>query len=351
MSGKARIRRGGFTLIELLIVIAIIALLAGILLPALAEARRSARRALCGASQQQLAVASANYATDFTDRLSSFTWKKGVVYADGIPAATDATAAAANQAVDILRRRADRPDMPLIATWIPHVLYSHLVLNDYLQQRLPEPAMACPEDRIRRKWQIAVRRAYDEGNPNNWTSYTDGEHPNPSSPRWPYSSSYSFVPAYWSPDKATVVGGAVVPTVSQAGVHNLFNVPGGGATTILGLRKLSDVAFTSQKVMVYEMNDFHSIKNKSLYHAYTNAKVELGFFDGSVRILETKNANRGFNPAIPNSPAVTVYAYTPDLAWEPKCRNPALTSENVEGHYRWTRNGLRGVDFAGGETR
>ena len=179
MVGKARYGRGGFTLIELLIVIAIVALLVAILLPALSEARRAARRVICAANQQQLGIAEQNYATDFTDKCASFTWKKGIDYGFG-GAAGNATQAAANQAIDILRRRADRTDIQQITGWIPHVLYSHLVLNDYLQQRLPEPTMACPEDRIRRKWQTAIRTALNNGN-TNWFDYTDGENPGDSS--------------------------------------------------------------------------------------------------------------------------------------------------------------------------
>jgi hypothetical protein len=141
----------------------------------------------------------------------------------------------------------------------------------------------------------------------------------------------------------------VIPTVSQAGFHYLWNVPGGTAATVLGNRKLADVNFPSQKVMVYEMNDWHTVKNRAMYHAYTTAKAQMGFYDASVRIIETKNGNRGFNPAVPANPNPTTYAYQPTVAWEPPCRNRALTQENVQGYYRWTRGGLRGVDFGGGE--
>ena len=53
-----------FTLIELLVVISIIALLVGILLPALGAARESARRAKCGSNLHQIAVGLASYAAD-----------------------------------------------------------------------------------------------------------------------------------------------------------------------------------------------------------------------------------------------------------------------------------------------
>ena len=57
-------RSQGFTLIELLVVISIIAILAGMLLPAINMVREGARKANCGNNQRQIVIGMNAYATD-----------------------------------------------------------------------------------------------------------------------------------------------------------------------------------------------------------------------------------------------------------------------------------------------
>ncbi len=64
MSKVARSARSAFTLIELLVVIAIIGILAAILLPALARARESARRASCQNNLKQMGLVFKMYAQE-----------------------------------------------------------------------------------------------------------------------------------------------------------------------------------------------------------------------------------------------------------------------------------------------
>src|SRR4051794_20685662 len=61
--------RKAFTLIELLVVVAIVAILAAILFPVLAQAREKARSAACLSNLRQLGAGTQMYIQDYDERL------------------------------------------------------------------------------------------------------------------------------------------------------------------------------------------------------------------------------------------------------------------------------------------
>lgn len=64
--------KAGFTLIELLIVIAIIALLMGILMPALSRVREAAKRVVCSSQVKQIGTAMTSYTSDHDNRMPRY---------------------------------------------------------------------------------------------------------------------------------------------------------------------------------------------------------------------------------------------------------------------------------------
>jgi len=71
---QRRTTRSAFTLIELLVVIAIIAILASLLMPALERARGAADSAACAVTEHQLFMAATAYADDNKDFYPAYRW-------------------------------------------------------------------------------------------------------------------------------------------------------------------------------------------------------------------------------------------------------------------------------------
>ena len=344
---RAREARSGFTLIELLVVIAIIALLIGILLPALGEARRTGKLTLCISNQKQLGVATGSYAADYQNRIFAFNWRAGETYlmADEsgnlvptqMPSSSD-VAAGARQAVDIMRRRADRVGasaMPIINNWIPHVYYTHLVIQDYLASRLPEKMVICPEDTFRENWQIDPINKFDVGF---WLPLQPD--PTPINKRWPYSASYQTVPASYDVRQSDLSPSATGLRIQQASAHNFYVVPNG---VKVGGLTLDSVSFAASKVHIQDSHQRH-FGDAHPYYGLDECRQPLLFFDGSVNIKRTADCNPGWRPNTPTFPCM-LYNYQPS-SYEYPTESGNL-NDVVKGYYRWTRGGLKGIDFGG----
>jgi prepilin-type N-terminal cleavage/methylation domain-containing protein len=359
VSSSARRSRAGLSLIELLVCIAIIALLISVLLPSLAKARQSARTLVCTMNMRQLGVATHTYAGQFDDRLYSYSW--GRVTSDGTDSGstlrilqdgynpndpamaglqvTDgdtATSAAAKQATYFIRTQSGRgTDVPVPSNWVPHLLYSHLVLQNVMEQIIPAKVVTCPQDRNRLLWQdwrAFERNQFLPNQPNG----TDENNK-----RWPYSSSYQTVPAHYSPD----VRKGASNTVGQGAAHNQFLVDGIRPDS-LGKRRITDVRFPSQKVQMYDAEDRHSAP-QSVFYTTSFARSTLLMYDQSVSTRRTSDALPGFNPRTYTSPTSyfwTTITYTPS-PWE-----TPFGASGQPGYYRWTTGGLKGIDFVSGQS-
>lgn len=311
----------GFSLVDLGGIVVVCGLVAVLLLAAGAESRRQASLGGCIQKLRQFGVATGAYADDNAGMIWSFSWRQGESHSqwNDLNNASSDLKAAANQTIDLIRRRGD-PEFPFIPNWIPHVMYSPLVLSDYWNGSLPTETVLCPDDAPRHCWQADPAGFCD-----------CPQHPYCNA-KWPYSSSYEMGPAFYSQD-----GG-----VWQSSSNNGYGVDG---DLPMGRRLVFEVDYPSQKAMMWESTARH-FGRRLMHHAYKEARLPILFADSSVRVKATGDSNEGWIPREPGLPLPTRYRYGGD--WEASTLSGEVI-DVVTGHYRWTRGGLAGRDFGGPE--
>lgn len=346
-AGRAghRVGASAFTLIELLVAISVIALLIGILLPSLGKSRKSGRSLQCHSNMKQFGVALHNYAADFRYVTSAFSWKPGQSLSrfPDLQGGASYLQSHCNQAVDIVRRRTARNDgyyAPITDRFLDRN-FGHLPLIDggYFSEKIPETVTACPEDRMTVVWQRNLDIT---------PGLAETGDPDPNSSLafkriLPFWSTYQSVPNAWSRE-------IDISPLTQAsggpGYHLLYYYTN---QTVLENRNIADVMFPSQKVWIFDLFDRHHY-GRTIWHSYEMAAQPLLFFDGAVSVRKTSDSNRGWHPSSPGNPnVVTTYQYWP-TSFEPRTVSNAA-ADTVTGYFRWTRSGLKGVDFGGAEQR
>lgn len=336
--------RKAFSFLEVAVVIAMGVVICALLLPSLAQVRSYNRKTVCMQNLKVFGNGSAAYENQYAQRIPTFSWRADIPMnpAPGSPVtgwdAFSDNYASCFQAIDLIwRRSSPNWDIGDQGNWFPHLLYSHLVLLDYLNFPLLGPRHVCPEDINIPRWQSQYQQFLTQNPPPTppvQTGYAGRE---------PFMSNYTMSAACWAAD-----GGP--NAVTQSSAHNYWNLP--STAGVMNRRRVNEVVYPSQKVYMYDNHARH-MGARWYFYAWQDARQPLLFFDGAVRERRTGDGNRGFNPSTPFSQYPTVENYSPSPPpnnWESPDLNGGWTAQNYNGAYfRFTRAGLRGRDFDGPE--
>jgi len=326
-------RGGGFALVEASAIIALGA--AACCLGAVAARQNHLNGGLAGsiANLKKIGEATGSYAADFDDQLWSFTWGVGEDqsrFEDLWNPSTPALAIA-YQATDIVRRRFDE-SIPRLEDRLAAPFLSTLVLVDYLDESLPAEWAVSPGDAIRLEWQA------DPHNPPELNEQGGAA--------WdaiygPFGSSYQLMPAFVGADQRD---GNNEVLRQYAPHHDLYLVP---PSVVFGGRRVGEIGFPAGKVHMAERASYF-FGPRPVYFLHQEARVPVLMADGSVSPRTSRDANLSFNPNYPDSPYyVSVADYSPNTMHEPPTLGGGPRDPSLETHYKWTRRGLRGVDFNG----
>lgn len=313
-----------FVLPDLAALLGVVAVALCVLAVASSRTRSTASLGQSISNIRQISDAIAAHGADNADLAPGFSWKKGAnpsTFADLKTSNTDIEAAA-NQFVDIVRRRSNFPAFPKLVGFTPHFSYVHVMLADYLNTPLPLGFGVSPEDKTLLKWSSDPTKWQQNGAPNAQSAFR---------------SSYEICFGLWAlTDSGT-------NAVGQDGLaFNQFSLP---SLTSVGQRQLSAITYPAHKAQVWDLYQRH-LGPRVGFFMYDEARVPVAVFDGSVALRAGRNSNSGWKPQNPASSSFSIITYSPG-ATDPAALSGV--SAAVRGRFRWTRMTVAGRDFDAGE--
>jgi hypothetical protein len=337
-------RGRGFTMVDLVVAIGVAGVLSAVGVPAVRMATSDNALQRCRYNLRGLAQGSAMYTEDFGGRMWALNWREGMFDSVIHASYPDDMSAQGFQTGYAIRRvrNLQASQTPIPSGWTPTLLYSHIVLLDYLGAKMPTTPFVCPLDARRSKWVAGdysdLPGAFgDGGDTGNW--------------RLPATMSYTAGAYQWMPDRQVSYSKSGVTRLSPLAFQQSWDIRFWNYsfsapidTGWWGPKLASSVRFPSQKVFMFD--EFARHNGAPRYYAYPTAAQDLMFYDGSVRFYRTDATNPGWRPSSANERGNMLqrFSFTRFAdAWGGLDNNKTQDTF-AAGWYRWTRGGLLGWD-------
>jgi len=306
---KQRQIRPAFTLIELLVVISIIALLIGLLLPALSRARRSARVTQCLANLKNINVGMANYSAEY----------EGVI-ATGVPPERVRTNSGYRlgskpeyQFGAGQHELSNWPGLGIDYNWIGRYWFVQMatwVAQQDNKMAVYDSAFYCPDDTYYSEYAHDLRTKKEQTL--NRICYLLTET------------------ALWSPEMFTTA--RISEILNEDQLQAFHSGPARKSTPGRMYQQMGSVRFPEKKAYIFEVNAFHEDPNQGFN--VRGMKSSMLFFDGHAEMKSASSTEK----------------YEDELFVPLKCQmmetnDPPDSSDPLWWYLSTTKKGIQGRDF------
>jgi hypothetical protein len=344
--------RRGLTIVEAVVVVICCFVVCFVALPVLFSPPRINSRVMASQSNmRQLAIGQANFAANHDDSLISFSaddfdpaaWPElhGVVEIEP----TDGIHEGQVRLTEILRRATGRYNtdnaIEVDDVHLAQNRYLHVPLIDTMTGQQPEPVVISPMDVNHQDFQEYTERADYDRLPggrvsDSFGSWTREQAVN----RWAYASSYQSTIYAWSPDELAEGESRLPVRASADGMSLVVD-----RDRAVASRRMDEVVFPSAKAMFFEEFDYTAGQGPDALHCSDpGARVNVQFFDSSVRRITTTQVTPGWDASSPCDPD----RLAPSASRAIDTRYfPDASDALGPRPYRWTRGGLKGIDVGG----